>query len=375
MKNFCTILIIILTATTFVSCGGSDDSGNDGGGGSFSYTDIGPNLSSDWHFSEARRTDTGIWVWYYNINTVADKLARYDFTSKQWQFWDFPQGIEDFDVWLEGEDNGTGAVVVENINNSGSIRVRSLSSASPWDIEMIQWAMGNVAVGWGIGSAAFNQWLGGRNTNHRIYQETGTCCPMQWNLADDNNVIQSYIYNMWASSRQDQYLIVSTADKSFMLYGSGGNEITFNGNNYAIEHLAWDTHTRIPYVLIEGILYKIEVNPNAHTAQAIEVADLSHLNYGITMGSVPLDIYNGKAFVPYEGTVVDLSNGSLNNSWVGQYNQTDLNSMAIITAISSSSQALFIDPNDTESIYVHIISTDPTTFEPYETWIWVNNAL
>src|SRR5690606_38351381 len=155
----------------------------------------------------------------------------------------------------------------------GATQVRFLSSASPWDTEVIEWTMGNVAVGWGAGSAAFNKWLGGRSTNHKIYQEAGTCCPMQWNLVDDDDLIQSSIYNMWASSRQDLYIIVATADESFILYGDGGDNITFNGSNYAIQHLAWDTQTRIPYTLIDCILYRIEANPNAHTAQAIQVAD------------------------------------------------------------------------------------------------------
>ena len=374
-----TVLFLIVISGLYCAVTSCSKDENGGGGNGFSYTDIGPNLGSDWSlssvFSSPRRTDTGIWAHYDNENSDADKLARYDFNSKQWQFWDFPQGIEDFDVWLEGEDNGTGAVVVENINDLGATQVRSLFSASHWDTETITWTMGNVAVGWGSGSAAFSKWLGGRSTNHKIYQETGTCCPMQWNLVDDDNLITSYIYDMWASSRQDGYVIVTTANQSFILYANGGAEITFGGGSYAIEHLAWDTQTRIPYVLINGILYKIEVNPNAHTAQAIEVANLTHLNFGLFEGSAPLDIRNGVAYIPYEGTVVNLSNGSVNSSWVGTYNQTDINTMVILNAIANSSQALFLDPNDPESIYVHITGADPNTYQPYETWIRVNNAL
>lgn len=376
-------IILLISISVIIACSSDTNSGNGGNGNgngntSFSYTDIGPDLGSEWYlntvFSGARRTDTGIWAHYSNHNSNADKLARYDFSSKQWQFWDFPMGIEDFDVWLEGEDNGTGAVVVERISSLGATQVRFLSSASPWDIEAIEWTMGNVAVGWGAGSAAFNKWLGGRSTNHKIYQETGTCCPMQWNLVDDNNLIQSYIYNMWASSRQDGYVIVTTATQSYILYGVGGSEITFGGNSYAIEHLAWDTQTRIPYALIDGILYRIEANPNSHSAQAVKVTDLTHLNYGITFGSVPLDIRNGVAFVPYDGVAVNLSNGSINTSWLGQVNMTNINDLTIMNLISVT-PALFTVPNDQNSIYVYLQGVDMNTYEPYETWIRVNNAL
>ncbi|MFA5557371.1 MAG: hypothetical protein WCY06_09670 [Flavobacteriaceae bacterium] len=373
IKIIVTLVLFIGISAVIAACSNDGDSDSGGGGDtSFSYTDIGPNLSSEWNFSEARRTDTGLWAWYYNTNTVADKLARYDFSSKQWQFWDFPMGIEDFDVWLEGEDNGNGAVVIENTELG--TQVYSLSSPAPWDTENIDQPKIAIAIGWGAGSAVFTNWIGGTHyTNRAVYQQTSSCCPQEWNKIE--GLISSLIYNMWASSRQDGYVLVTTANKSFIVYGDGGAEITFGGNSYAIEHLAWDTQTRIPYVLIDGILYKIEVNPNAHTAKAIEVADLTHLNYGVFSGSVPLDIRNGVAYVPYDGAAVNLSNGSITTSWTGTYNQIDINTMLVVNAIANSSQALFLDPNDSESIYVHIIGSDSTTYEPYQTWIRVNNAL
>lgn len=371
MKHlYITFISLFALSIITISCGGSDDGGsvNDGGNGNgngnFSYTDIGPNLGSQWIIYDARRSDTGLWALYNNSDSDANKLARYDFSSKQWEFWDFEQGIKDFDVWLEGEDNGNGAVVMETINNIGGVEVRSLSSAAPWDIEDIEWQKRHIALGWGAGSAAFTNWIGEGNTGHHVYQQTGTCCPLQWNEID---AVPSSIHNMWASSRQDGYVLVSTADKFFIVYSDGGAEITFDGNSAAIEKLAWDTQTRIPYVLLDGILYQIEVNPNAHTAQAVEAADLTALNFGVTIGSVPLDIRNGKAFVPYDGAVVNLSNGSIETSWIGSSSATNIEAMILIQSIASS-RFMFSPPNDQDGVFAHIDGADAT-------WIRVNSAL
>src|SRR5690606_1575042 len=246
-------------------------------------------------------------------------------------------------------------------------------SASPWDVEDILWSKGQIALGWGAGSAAFTNWIGEGSTGHHfVYQETGTCCPLQWNEID---VVPSLIYDMWASSRQDAYVLVSTADEFFIVYSDGGDEIAFPANSsYTISNVAWDTQTRIPYVLLDGILYRIEANPNAHSAQAVEVADLTDLNYGVTMGNAPIDIRNGKAFVPYDGAVVDLSNGSISTSWIGESSATNIDEMILIQSIASS-RFMFVSPNSQDDVFVHIDGVDPDTFEPYHTWLRVNNAL
>lgn len=366
--NFKIIVAFILLfgiSAVIVACSNESDGGND----SFSYTDIGPNLGGQWKLFDARRSDTGLWALYNSNHTDAQKLARYDFQSKQWQFWDFELGIQDFDVWLEDEDNGNGAVVIETVGTY-QVQVRSLSSAIKWDVEDIDQFIGNIALGWGAGSAAFTNWIGGYSNGHAVYQEIGSCCPVEWNKID---ILPSVIYNMWASSRQDGYVLVSTANRSFIVYSDGGAEITFAGSSYAIENVAWDTQTRIPYVVIDGILYRIEANPNANNAQAVAVADLTALNYGVTFGSAALDIRNGKAFVSY-GAVVDLSNGSISTSWIGQTSPTNVDDMIIVMSISNSSY-VFTPPNDQDGVLAYVNIADPNTFEYYETWIRVNNAL
>lgn len=363
-----TVLFFIVISGLYCAVTSCSKDENGGGGNGFSYTDIGPNLGSDWHMSDARRSDTGLWALYDNYEAGTKKLARYDFNSKQWQFWDFDNFIWDFDVWLEGEDNGNGAVVVE-ATQAGNAVVRSLSSAIEWDIEDIDQFKGHVALGWGSGSAAFSNWVGGHLSGHAVYQETGTCCPVEWNKID---ILPGPIYDMWASSRQGGYVLATTADKSFVVYSNGGAEITFGGTSYALQNVAWDTQTGIPYALVDGILYRIEVNPNTSTAIAVAIADLTTYNYGVTFGISGLDIRSGHAYVSY-GAVVELSNGSIRSSWIGETDTTNVDDLIIIQAIANSE--MFTPPNDQDSVYAHVITADPNTFESYETWIRVNNAL
>jgi hypothetical protein len=372
MKILNKITLLGVSILLMTSCSSDGGGSGDGDSGQFSYEDIGPNLGEDWFISDARRTDTGLWALYYNQNSPADKLARYDFSSKQWQFWDYANGIEDFDVWLEGEDNGNGAVVIENTTTPYSPIIHSLSSAINWDIENIDQPEIAIALGWGSGSAAFNNWVGGTHyTNRAVYQETGTCCPLQWNKMD--NLLPSYINNMWASPRSDAYVLVTTADKTFIIYSDGGSEIQFSNENAAIQSIAWDVQTKIPYALIDGIVYKIVPNPNNDSASTEIVADLTEFNQGITFGISGMDIRNGHAFVSY-GAVVDLSNGNVSSSWIGEINQTSIDDNLMVNSISTSSY-LFVNPNNQNDVFVNVNIVDPNTFESTETWIKVNNAL
>lgn len=365
------LLIVLMGLFTFVSsC--SDDGENAGNNGGFSYSDIGPGLGSDWNLTEAKRTDTGLWARYSNYELSQDKLARYDFQSKQWQFWDFNETLWDFDVSLIG-DNGTGAVVVVNNPNDWRNKVYSLGSAIEWDIDNIdQWA-GHVAICWGSGSAAFSNWIGGHQTGRAVYQETGTCCPVQWNKID---ILPGAIYNMWASSRQDSYVLVSTAQSLYIVYADGGSEVLFPNapDFYSIHNIAWDIQTGSAYTIIDGILYRIEVNPNSNSGQAVIVADLSpYFPTGITEGNFGLDIRNGHAYGPH-GIAVELSNGAVKTSWLDDVDPTDVEGFTIAQAIGSSSY-IFAPPNDQQGLITYVRTVDTDTFEYYETWMHVNNAL
>ncbi|HZH69834.1 MAG TPA: hypothetical protein VFD80_05240 [Flavobacteriaceae bacterium] len=364
-------LIVLMGVFTFISsC--SDDGENGANNSGLSYTDIGPGLGSNWNLVDAKRTDTGLWARYTSYELDAEKLARYDFQSKQWQFWDFDETLWDFDVSLIG-DNGTGAIVVVDIPNEWSNRVYSLGSTIEWDIENIdQWA-GHVAIGWGSGPAAFSKWIGGSQSGHAVYQETGTCCPMQWNKID---ILPSAIYNMWASSRQDGYVLVSSAQSLYIVFGDGGSEIIFPNapELYSIHNIAWDIQTGSAYTLIDGILYRIEDNPNANSGQAVILADLSsYYTAGITDGYFGIDIRNGHAFGPY-GIAVELSTGAVKTSWIGEVDPTDIEGFTMAQAIASSSY-IFAPPNDQQGLIAYVRTMDIDTFEYYETWMYVNNAL
>lgn len=365
IKIWSIALVICIGMLAVSSCKKAKGPGDDDKKDTFSYVDIGPGLSSEWNLMDARRSDKGLWAHYTNSGS-GHKLARYDFQSKKWQFWDFDQTIWDFDVYLEGEDQSNGAVVID------ANRVYALSSAIEWDVKEIDQMKRHVALGWGSGSASFTNWIGGTHANNRaVYQQTGTCCPLQWNKIVG---LPSIIHDMWASSRQDGYVLVSTATQAFIVYGGGGSEITFGGHNAAIERLAWDTRTGIPYVVIDGILYKIEANPNGKSARAIALADLSDQNSGVTIGRAALDIRGGHAYVSY-GAVVDLANGGVNNSsWIGDVSMTDLDGL-IMSQLIASSSFIFTPPNDSDGVLVHINGVDTKTFEPIDTWIRVNSAL
>ncbi len=360
-------LIICIGMLAVSSCKKAKGPGGEDEKDTFSYEDIGPGLGSEWHLKDARRSDKGLWALYNTMNGNEHKLARYDFQSKKWQFWDFDDIIWDFDVYLEDEDQGNGAVVIDK-----SERIYSLSSAIAWDVKEIDQGKWQVALGWGPGPAAFSNWVGGTHAyNRAVYQQTGTCCPLQWNKIVG---LPSIIHDMWASSRQDGYVLVSTASNAFIVYGDGGSEITFGGHNAAIKRLAWDTRTGIPYVVIDGIMYKIEANPNGKSARAIAWADLTDHNSGFTIGSAALDIRGGHAYVSY-GAMVDLANGGVHNSsWIGNVGMTDVDGLMMSQLITNSS-FIFTPPNDNDGVLVHINKVDTKTFENIDTWIRVNSAL
>jgi|GEM_PF-4264309 len=352
---------------------GSDSSIDPNSPSAFTYADRGPGLSYDWEVQEARKTDSGFWVSYYNSDIQHSRIARFDWASRSWRFWDYEFPIEDFDV-PRVNDQGDYAVL-SSFADSGNL-LPLVGTTETLDAPFSA-AGYHVAMHWGDGFTSSDLWLIEKNSFPVIYNESSViCCPKMWDVVGQFTAAVT-IADVYAAHRNSGYVLITGSTENSppglsILYQSGGDSVSLEdlGITPSFPRVAFNGGTTGAYAFYGGGIYRIDDLPNDRSAEAKLIADVSSYFPGNSNSDLGFDVEGSTILGPF-GLELNTS-GALIGSWLGNVPLNDPITVNFARA-ASESEYIFKNPLSARSIFAHVDAIDPETGERFSTWIEITS--